>query len=137
MSKLINRNKRSVTADLKSPIGVEIVKRLVEDADVIVENFKTGNLAKYGLGYDDLKEANPKLVYCSITGFGQTGPYASRPGYDFLIQGMGGIMSLTGEVESEPQKVGVPIADIMAGICLLYTSPSPRDKRQSRMPSSA
>jgi crotonobetainyl-CoA:carnitine CoA-transferase CaiB-like acyl-CoA transferase len=111
-----NRNKRSVEIDLSSETGQTIVREIAMKADVIVENFKTGNLSKYGLGYDDLKEANPKLVYCSITGFGQTGPYASRPGYDFLIQGMGGIMSLTGEAEGEPQKVGVPIADIMSGM---------------------
>tara|TARA_R110002110_G_scaffold395138_2_gene609534 strand:+ start:24081 stop:25307 length:1227 start_codon:yes stop_codon:yes gene_type:complete len=111
-----NRNKRSVEVDLTSETGQALVRELAMKADVIVENFKTGNLAKYGLGYDDLKDANPKLVYCSITGFGQTGPYAARPGYDFLIQGMGGIMSLTGEAEGEPQKVGVPIADIMSGM---------------------
>jgi crotonobetainyl-CoA:carnitine CoA-transferase CaiB-like acyl-CoA transferase len=111
-----NRNKRSVEIDLTSEAGQDIVRQLALQADVLVENFKTGNLAKYGLGYDDLKDANPKLVYCSITGFGQTGPYAQRPGYDFLIQGMGGIMSITGEAEGEPQKVGVPIADIMSGM---------------------
>lgn len=111
-----NRNKRSVEIDLSSETGQAIVREIALKADVIVENFKTGNLARYGLGYDDLKEANPKLVYCSITGFGQTGPYATRPGYDFLIQGMGGIMSLTGEADGEPQKVGVPIADIMSGM---------------------
>ncbi len=111
-----NRNKRSVEVDLTSETGQALVRELAMQADVIVENFKTGNLAKYGLGYDDLKDANPKLVYCSITGFGQTGPYAARPGYDFLIQGMGGIMSITGEAEGEPQKVGVPIADIMSGM---------------------
>ncbi len=111
-----NRNKRSVEVDLTSEAGQDIVRQLALQADVLVENFKTGNLAKYGLGYDDLKDANPKLVYCSITGFGQTGPYASRPGYDFLIQGMGGIMSITGEPDREPQKVGVPIADIMSGM---------------------
>jgi crotonobetainyl-CoA:carnitine CoA-transferase CaiB-like acyl-CoA transferase len=111
-----NRNKRSVEVDLTSETGQALVRELAMKADVLVENFKTGNLAKYGLGYDDLKEANPQLVYCSITGFGQTGPYATRPGYDFLIQGMGGIMSITGEAEGEPQKVGVPIADIMSGM---------------------
>ena len=111
-----NRNKRSVAVDLTKPEGQALVRRLVGKADVLVENFKTGNLAKYGLGYEDLKDENPRLVYCSITGFGQTGPYASRPGYDFLVQGMGGIMSLTGEPDGEPQKVGVPIADIMAGM---------------------
>ncbi|MDG2270478.1 MAG: CaiB/BaiF CoA-transferase family protein [Alphaproteobacteria bacterium] len=111
-----NRNKRSVEVDLTSETGQALVRELAMMADVIVENFKTGNLTKYGLGYDDLKDENPKLVYCSITGFGQTGPYAARPGYDFLIQGMGGIMSITGEAEGEPQKVGVPIADIMSGM---------------------
>ena len=111
-----NRNKRSVEVDLSSETGQGIVREIAKKADVLVENFKTGNLAKYGLGYDDLKDINPKLVYCSVTGFGQTGPYAPRPGYDFLIQGMGGLMSITGEPEGEPQKVGVPIADIMAGM---------------------
>ena len=111
-----NRNKRSVEVDITRAAGQDIVRQLALRADVLVENFKTGNLARYGLGYDDLKDANPKLVYCSITGFGQTGPYANRPGYDFLIQGMGGIMSITGEPGGEPQKVGVPIADIMAGM---------------------
>ncbi len=111
-----NRNKRSVVVDLTKPEGQTLVRRLIAKADVLVENFKTGNLAKYGLAYDDLKEEHPRLVYCSITGFGQSGPYSNRPGYDFLIQGMGGIMSLTGEPNGEPQKVGVPIADIMAGM---------------------
>jgi crotonobetainyl-CoA:carnitine CoA-transferase CaiB-like acyl-CoA transferase len=111
-----NRNKRSITVDLTSAEGQELVRKLVANADALVENFKTGDLARYGLGYDDLIKINPKLVYCSITGFGQTGPYASRPGYDFLIQGMGGIMSLTGEPGREPQKVGVPIADVMSGM---------------------
>jgi crotonobetainyl-CoA:carnitine CoA-transferase CaiB-like acyl-CoA transferase len=111
-----NRNKRSVVVDLTKPEGQQVVRRLIAKADVVVENFKTGNLAKYGLSYEDLKDQHPALVYCSITGFGQTGPYSSRPGYDFLVQGMGGIMSLTGEPDGEPQKVGVPIADIMAGM---------------------
>ena len=111
-----NRNKRSVALDISRPEGQAIVRKLILGADALVENFKTGNLARYGLGYDDLKAENPKLVYCSITGFGQTGPYATRPGYDFLVQAMGGIMSLTGEIAGEPQKVGVPIADIMSGM---------------------
>jgi crotonobetainyl-CoA:carnitine CoA-transferase CaiB-like acyl-CoA transferase len=111
-----NRNKRSVGLDISKPEGAEIVRRMAMDADALVENFKTGNLARYKLAYDDLKDGNPKLVYCSVTGFGQTGPYAPRPGYDFLIQGMAGLMSITGEPEGEPQKVGVPIADIMAGM---------------------
>lgn len=111
-----NRNKRSVGVDLSSEGGQALIKQLAAKADVVVENFKTGNLARYGLAWDDLKQINPKLVYCSITGFGQTGPYAPRPGYDFLIQGMGGIMSLTGEPLGPAQKVGVPIADLMAGM---------------------
>ncbi len=111
-----NRNKRSVALDISKPQGQDVVRALIRKADAVVENFKTGNLARYGLDYDTVKVDNPKLVYCSITGFGQTGPYAKRPGYDFLIQAMGGIMSLTGEVQGEPQKVGVPIADIMSGM---------------------
>ena len=111
-----NRNKRSLALDIAKPEGAEIVRTLIAEADCLVENFKTGNLARYGLAWDDVKGLNPKLVYCSVTGFGQTGPYAPRPGYDFLIQGMGGMMSITGEPDGEPQKVGVPIADIMAGM---------------------
>lgn len=111
-----NRNKRSVGLDISKPEGAELVRRMAMDADALVENFKTGNLARYKLAYEDLKDGNPKLVYCSVTGFGQTGPYAPRPGYDFLVQGMGGLMSITGEPAGEPQKVGVPIADIMAGM---------------------
>ncbi|MCH2550168.1 MAG: CoA transferase [Alphaproteobacteria bacterium] len=111
-----NRNKRSIELDITTKKGQNILRALTLNADVLVENFKTGNLSKYGLGYEDLKQVNGKLVYCSITGFGQTGPYSKRPGYDFLIQGMGGIMSITGEQNREPQKVGVPIADIMSGM---------------------
>ncbi len=111
-----NRNKRSVTIDYTKPDGQKLIRRLAAMSDVVVENFKTGTLKRYGLSYDDLKGDNPRLVYCSITGFGQTGPYAPRPGYDFLIQGMGGIMSLTGEVDGSPQKVGVSIADLMTGM---------------------
>ena len=111
-----NRNKRSIAVDIAKPEGANLIRRMATKADALVENFKTGNLTKYGLGYNDLKLLNPKLVYCSVTGFGQTGPYASRPGYDFLVQGMGGLMSITGEPDGEPQKVGVPIADIMAGM---------------------
>ncbi len=112
----INRNKRSVTVDLTLKEGQDIVRRLIGRADVLVENFKVGDLARYGLGYDDLKDQFPGLVYCSITGFGQTGPYAGRPGYDPLVQAMGGLMSVTGAPDGEPQKVGVPIADIMTGM---------------------
>ena len=111
-----NRNKRSIALDIAKPEGAEIARRLARDAGCLVENFKTGNLAKYGLSHDDLKVGNPGLVYCSVTGFGQTGPYAFRPGYDFLLQGMAGLMSITGEPDGEPQKVGVPIADVMAGM---------------------
>jgi crotonobetainyl-CoA:carnitine CoA-transferase CaiB-like acyl-CoA transferase len=111
-----NRNKKSVAIDLTKPAGQKLIRRLMALSDVVVENFKTGTLKKYGLSYDDVKSDNPGLVYCSITGFGQTGPYANRPGYDFLIQGMGGVMSLTGEPGGGPQKVGVPIADLMTGM---------------------
>ncbi len=112
----VNRNKKSVTIDIAKPEGQAIVHKLLENADILVENFKTGALAKYGLGYEDLKQKYPGLIYCSITGFGQTGPYAPRPGYDALIQAMGGVMSLTGEPEGEPQKVGIPVADLFAGL---------------------
>jgi len=111
-----NRNKKSVTIDYTKPDGQKLIRRLIAVSDVVVENFKTGTLKKYGLSYDDVKSDNPRLVYCSITGFGQTGPYADRPGYDFLIQGMGGVMSLTGEVDGSPQRVGVSIADLMTGM---------------------
>ncbi|MCH8997518.1 MAG: CoA transferase [Proteobacteria bacterium] len=111
-----NRNKRSVTLDLTQPEGQALARRLVGRCDVLVENFKHGGLAKYGLGYAQLEAECPGLVYCSITGFGQTGPYASKPGYDVLIQGMGGFMSLTGAPDGAPQKAGVPIADLMAGM---------------------
>jgi crotonobetainyl-CoA:carnitine CoA-transferase CaiB-like acyl-CoA transferase len=111
-----NRGKRSIALDFATPEGREIVRRLAADADVLIENFKVGGLRKFGLDYESLSKDNPRLVYCSITGFGQTGPYADLPGYDFLIQGMGGIMDLTGAPESEPQKVGVAFADIFAGM---------------------
>ncbi len=111
-----NRNKRSVAVDIGKPEGQALIRDIAAKSDLLVENFKMGNLARYGLGYDDLKDAMPGLVYCSITGFGQTGPYAERPGYDPLIQAMGGIMSVTGAPDGEPMKAGVPIADIMAGM---------------------
>ncbi len=111
-----NRNKRSVTIDFAKPEGQALARRLLRDCDILVENFKTGGLAKYGLGYDDVKAEAPHLIYCSVTGFGQTGPYRKRAGYDYLAQGMGGIMSLTGEPEGEPIKVGVGIADIVCGL---------------------
>ena len=112
----VNRNKRSVTLDIATPKGQELALALIARCDILVENFKVGALAKYGLGYAQLHERFPRLIYCSITGFGQTGPYAPRPGYDSLIQAMGGVMSLTGEPEGLPQKVGVPVADLFAGL---------------------
>lgn len=111
-----NRNKSSVTLNYTKPEGQEVVKRLLKSSDVLVENFKTGTLEKYGLSYKHLKEEFPSLVYCSITGFGQTGPYSPRPGYDALVQAMGGYMSVTGEPEGEPMKVGVPVHDLYAGL---------------------
>jgi crotonobetainyl-CoA:carnitine CoA-transferase CaiB-like acyl-CoA transferase len=112
----VNRNKRSVTLDIAKPEGQAIALKLIAQSDILVENFKVGALAKYGLGYEELHRQFPALIYCSITGFGQTGPYAQRPGYDSLIQAMGGVMSLTGEPDGEPQKVGVPLADLFAGL---------------------
>ena len=111
-----NRNKRSVAIDISAPAGQALIRRLLPKCDVLIENFKVGALARYGLGHDDLKDDFPGLVYCSITGFGQTGPYAGRAGYDYLAQGMGGIMSVTGEPDGDPIKVGVGIADIMTGM---------------------
>jgi crotonobetainyl-CoA:carnitine CoA-transferase CaiB-like acyl-CoA transferase len=111
-----NRGKVSVAIDLESAEGQEQVRALVREADVLIENFKVGGLARYGLDYPALSAINPRLIYCSITGFGQNGPYASRPGYDFMIQGMGGIMDLTGDPEGEPQKCGVAFADIFTGV---------------------
>ena len=115
-----NRNKRSITINLSTKEGQGLVKKLLSECDILVENFKTGTLEKYGLGYNNLKSDFPKLIYCSITGFGQTGPYASRPGYDGLIQAMGGVMALTGEPDGEPMKVGVPIGDLMAGMFCFF-----------------
>ncbi len=115
-----NRGKKSVTIDFTLPEGQELVRRLAADCDIVLENFKVGGLAKYGLDYASLKEINPGIIYCSITGFGQTGPYRNRAGYDFLIQGMGGLMSVTGEPDGEPGggpvKVGVAIVDIFTGM---------------------
>ena len=111
-----NRGKTSIVADFTDPADVARVKALIADADVVIENFKVGGLAKYGLDYASLAAEHPRLVYCSITGFGQDGPYAHRAGYDFIIQGMGGIMSLTGEPDGAPQKIGVAFADIMTGL---------------------
>ncbi|WP_342363926.1 CoA transferase [Terrarubrum flagellatum] len=114
-----NRGKRSLTLDFSKPQGAEILKRLAAKADVLLENFRTGTLARYGLGYSDLAAINPRLIYCSITGFGQEGPYADRSGYDYLVQAMGGLMSINGHPDGHagegPMRVGVPIADICTG----------------------
>ena len=111
-----NRGKRSIAADFETEEGRALVRRLASHADVLIENFKVGGLKKHGLDYASLQKINPRLVYCSITGFGQDGPYAHRPGYDLMIQGMGGIMDLTGEPDREPQKIGVAYADIFTGV---------------------
>jgi formyl-CoA transferase len=116
----INRNKRSITVDISKPEGQEIIRELAKESDIVIENYKVNDLLKYGLDYESLKSIKPDLIYCSITGFGQTGPYAHRPGYDFIIQGMGGFMSVTGEADefegASPQKSGVAIADIFTGM---------------------
>jgi formyl-CoA transferase len=115
-----NRGKKSVTVNLSKTAGQDLVRGLAAKSDVLVENYKCGDLARYRLGYGDLRQINPRLIYCSVTGFGQTGPYRERPGYDFMIQGMGGVMSITGERDDlpggGPQRVGIPIADIMTGM---------------------
>jgi crotonobetainyl-CoA:carnitine CoA-transferase CaiB-like acyl-CoA transferase len=111
-----NRGKASITVDFRTPEGQEQVRELVRDADILIENFKVGGLAKYGLDYDSLKAVNPGLIYCSITGFGQTGPYAHRAGYDYIIQGMSGLMSITGDPDGQPQRVGVAVTDIFTGV---------------------
>jgi len=116
----VNRNKRSVALDISTPEGAALVRQLAAQCDILIENFKVGGLAKYGLDYASLKTVNPRLIYCSITGFGQFGPYAHRPGYDFMIQGLGGFMSITGERDglpgAGPQKAGVAVADILTGM---------------------
>lgn len=111
-----NRGKRSVIADFRTEAGQARVRDLVRDADILIENFKVGGLAKYGLDYASLSALNPRLIYCSVTGFGQDGPYAHRAGYDFMIQGMSGLMSITGEPDGTPQKVGVAVTDIVTGL---------------------
>jgi crotonobetainyl-CoA:carnitine CoA-transferase CaiB-like acyl-CoA transferase len=115
-----NRGKKSVTLNIAKPEGQQVVRRLAALCDVLIENYKFGDLARYGLGYQDLKTVNPRLIYCSVTGFGQTGPYREHPGYDFMIQGMGGMMSVTGEPDGAPgggpQRAGVPVADIITGM---------------------
>ncbi|GAA4322648.1 CaiB/BaiF CoA-transferase family protein [Pigmentiphaga soli] len=115
-----NRNKRSITVDLSRPEGQALVRELAAGADVLVENFKVGDLARHGLGYEDLRALNPRLVYCSVTGYGQTGPYANRPGYDYVFQGEGGLMGITGEREDlpggGPMKVGIAVTDVLTGL---------------------
>lgn len=111
-----NRNKKSITVDLKSNEGIEIIHRLVRESDVIINNFKTGTMDRLGIGYKTLAKINPELVFCSITGFGETGPYKNIPGYDFIIQAMSGLMSITGEEHGSPQKVGVAITDVLTGL---------------------
>src|SRR5690554_162975 len=119
-SQSVNRNKQSVTVDYAQQEGADLIRQMAAKADVLIENYRTGTLAKYGLGYEDLKKVNPRLIYCSVTGFGQTGPYANRSGYDYLVQAMAGVMSVTGHRDGEPgdgpMRVGVPIADICAGL---------------------
>lgn len=111
-----NRNKRSLTVDISTEEGQAVIRRLAQHSDVVVENFKVGDMARYGLDAQTLRASNPRLVYCSITGFGQDGPYAQRAGYDFAIQGLGGLMSVTGAADGEPQKVGVAVADLFTGM---------------------
>jgi crotonobetainyl-CoA:carnitine CoA-transferase CaiB-like acyl-CoA transferase len=115
-----NRGKKSITVNLSKPEGQQLVRELAKGVDVLVENYKVGDLARYGLGYEDLAKLNPGLIYCSVTGFGQTGPYKDRPGYDFMAQGMGGLMSITGEADGMPgggpQRVGIPIIDMTTGM---------------------
>jgi crotonobetainyl-CoA:carnitine CoA-transferase CaiB-like acyl-CoA transferase len=115
-----NRGKKSITVNVAAAAGQALIRALARECDVLIENYKHGDLARYGLGYEDLRAVNPRLIYCSVTGFGQTGPYRERPGYDFMIQGMGGMMSVTGEPDDAPgggpQRAGVPIADIITGM---------------------
>ena len=112
----VNRNKHSVTIDLTKKKGQVLAKKIIKKCDVLVENFRAGNLKQYGLDYKSIKKINPKIIYCSITGFGQNGPYASRGGYDYLVQAMGGIMSITGEKKGLPTKIGVGVSDIITGL---------------------
>jgi crotonobetainyl-CoA:carnitine CoA-transferase CaiB-like acyl-CoA transferase len=135
-----NRGKKSITVNLSKPEGQQLVRELAKGVDVLVENYKVGDLARYGLGYEDLAKLNPGLIYCSVTGFGQTGPYKDRPGYDFMAQGMGGLMSITGEADGVPgggpQRVGIPIIDMTTGmyatiaICAALTSRAVTGKGQ-------
>ena len=116
----VNRGKKSVTLDISRPEGQHIARELAAKSDVLIENYKVGTLARYGLGYEDIRTINPRIIYCSVTGFGQDGPFAARPGYDFIFQGMGGLMSITGERDGlpggGPQKVGIAITDVLTGM---------------------
>jgi formyl-CoA transferase len=112
----VNRNKRSLTVNLKHPEGQALIRKLARQSDIVIENYMVGTLDRLGLGYEDLRKENPGIIYCSITGFGQDGPYKDQPGYDFMIQGMGGVMSFTGDPEGPPMKVGVAIVDITTGM---------------------
>jgi crotonobetainyl-CoA:carnitine CoA-transferase CaiB-like acyl-CoA transferase len=115
-----NRNKQSIAIDISTPEGQQLVRELAAKSDVFVENYKVGDMARYGLSYDDIKKINPRIIYCSITGYGQTGPHAHRPGYDYVFQGIGGLMSITGERDDlpggGPQRVGIAVTDIMTGM---------------------
>src|ERR1700675_2818490 len=113
---MLNRNKRGIAVNLKKPGGLEVVKRLLADADVVTENYRKGTLEKLGLGYDVLQKLNPRLVYCAVSGYGRTGPYADKGGFDLIAQGFAGLMSITGEPGRAPVKTGNPVADINAGI---------------------
>jgi len=126
-----NRGKKSVVIDFTTPEGQAQIRQLIADADVVIENFKCGGLQKYGLDYQSLSALNPRLIYCSVTGFGQTGPYAHRAGYDFIIQGMSGLMSVTGEAEGQPQKVGLAVTDIFTGLYAVIAILAALQQRQS------
>ena len=115
----LNRNKESIVIDFKNPEGIRIMKRLVENSDVVLENYRTGTMEKLGLGYEELKKINKKIIYCSISGFGRTGPYSKKAGFDLVAQGMGGLMGITGHPNNPPAKVGVPIADLNTGMFAL------------------
>ncbi len=136
----VNRGKKSVTLDISKPEGQRIARELAAKSDVIIENYKVGGLAKYGLAYEDLRKINPRIIYCSITGFGQSGPSAHRPGYDFIFQGMGGLMSITGERDGEPgggpQKVGIAVTDVLAGMyasLAITAAIAHRERRPARL----
>ena len=119
-----NRNKRSIAVDFASPEGAALLRQLATKADIVIENFKVGGLKKYGLDWESLRAVKPNLVYCSVTGFGQTGPYASRGGYDFVAQGMGGFMAITGEEGGQPLRAGVAMADVTTGLYATIAMPN-------------